>query len=192
MLPLNHPMTGFEELFILNSPKNSRTAFTDFFLSPLHSLASILERTVIYSSTSRKKWNWEDLLRISPGRQCAFRSKHSHLGDFQTLWPITQISLTCLMWALLNSAIWGIQSVIDERCYGKLKQTSTWPLQTQTVTKFSPRSLGSSLWRYNLVTGGEFWASIGNSGTMSSNPGSPSSSELSDLLQPLCDSRTGK
>lgn len=53
MLPLNHPMTGFEELLILNLPKNRRIAFTDFF--PLHSLISVLERTVIYSFTSRKK-----------------------------------------------------------------------------------------------------------------------------------------
>lgn len=30
MLPLNHPTTGFEKLFILNIPENRRIAFTDF------------------------------------------------------------------------------------------------------------------------------------------------------------------
>lgn len=103
------PTAGFEKLSILNIPENRRIAFTDFFL-PLPSIVSIIGRTVTYSFTSGKKRSWGDLLRISLGRQCAFRSKHLYVGGFQTLYPITQVSLTCLPRALLNSAIWGIQS----------------------------------------------------------------------------------
>lgn len=131
-LPLNHPTTGFEKLFIINIPENRRIAFTDFF-SPLPSIVSILGRTVTYSFTSRKKRNRGDLLRISLGRQCAFRSKHLSLGGFQTLYSITQVSLTCLSRALLNSAIWGIQS--DKcTCHGRKGQ---WQIKADVNLTFT-------------------------------------------------------
>lgn len=150
MLPLNHPMTGFEELLILNLPKNRRIAFTDFFPTAQSHFSSWKNCDLfIYFQEEMKSRGFT--LRISLGRACASRSKPLNLGGFQTLYPITQVSLTCLLWALLKSAIWGIQS---DNCTCHWWK-SLWQIKADLTLTFT----NPDLWKSPFLGGPVWWLS---------------------------------